>query len=120
MFSLFLNLIFAGTDALANELSGQITQENNPLSDVTLYLFDVNQQYRESKSNAQGNFEFTNLPEGPVRLLAIPNTDSDAIPVFYPNTADYCSAERLMVPNQPPVALNLQTGDHTAVYTFCI
>ena len=111
MFSLLLKLAFTGTDAFANEFSGQVTQENSPLSDVTLYLFDVNQQYRESKSDAQGNFEFTNLPEGPVRLLAVPNIESDAIPVFYPNTADYCSAERLTVPSQPPITLNLQTGE---------
>ena len=96
MYSLLFQ--FLCIDAFANEFSGQVTQDDIPLSNVTLYLFDVNQQYRETQSDSQGNFAFTNLPEGPVRLLAVPAIESDAIPVFYPNTADYCTAERLQIP----------------------
>jgi len=103
---------FLCIDAFANEFSGQVTQDDIPLSNVTLYLFDVNQQYRETQSDSQGNFAFTNLPEGPVRLLAVPAIESDAIPVFYPNTADYCTAERLQIPTVDDfIALDLETGD---------
>ncbi len=97
--------------ALADSLSGQVLEETEPLSGVTLYLFDEQQRYQDTQSDDNGEFTFMNVPDGPVRLFAVPSVDSSAIPAFYPNTPDYCSAERLFTKDTSSVTIDLQTGD---------
>ncbi len=107
---LFTGFAIFSTYALADSLSGQVLEGTEPLSGVTLYLFDAQQRYQEAQSNANGEFEFTDVTDGPVRLFAVPDVDSSAIPAFYPNTPDYCSAERIFTKETSTLTIDLETG----------
>ena len=94
--------------AWASSISGIVTEEGTPLSNVTLYLFDEQQGYQETTSLEDGSFSFENVPDKPVRLFAVPNLSSTAIPVFYPNTPDYCSGEKITASDN--LTFDLETG----------
>ena len=94
----------------AHELSGTVIHNGTGLNNAAIYLFDVNQQYMESRSDANGNFTFTNVPTGLFRLFAVPDIDSNAIPSFFPNTPLYCDAEPIDISTDRSIDLNLETG----------
>lgn len=94
----------------AHEVSGQIQLEGTPIANSAVYLFDVNQQYRESRSNQTGFFSFNDVPDGPYRLFAVPDITTNAIPAFYPNTPQYCDGEQIQVTSNTEININLEAG----------
>lgn len=96
--------------AIAHDVSGTVTQDGTGLANVAVYLFDVNQRYTETASTSDGSFVFRDIPDGAVRIFAVPDIDSNAIPSFYPSSALYCDAERLEILSDTTVELSLETG----------
>ena len=104
--------------ASAHELSGRVLNNGTGLNNAAIYLFDVNQQYIESRSDANGNFTFTNVSTGLFRLFAVPDIESNAIPAFFPNTPLYCDAEPIDISTDRNISIELETG--TAIQTTLV
>lgn len=94
----------------AHELSGTVVNNGTGLTNAAVYLFDVNQQYMESRSDSSGNFTFTDVPTGLFRLFAVPDIESNAVPSFFPNTPIYCDAEPIDISSDRTIDLDLETG----------
>ena len=94
----------------AHEVSGQVRLLGSPLANSAVYLFDVNQQYREARSDQDGLFTFVDVPEGPHRLFAVPDITTNAIPAFYPNTPQYCDGDRIQITSDTEININLDRG----------
>ncbi len=101
--------------ALAHNISGTVQQNGIGLSNVAVYAFDENQRYTETRSDSDGGFVFTDVPDGVVRLFAVPDVESNAIPSFYPNSALYCDADRLQISSDTVVEFSLESGTELQV-----
>lgn len=75
-------------------LDGTVYIEDAPLANAVVYAFSAQQEYWQSQTDTNGYFTM-DLPEGWYRILAISPTQSNAVPAFFPNTLDYCSATRI-------------------------
>ena len=102
----------------AHNVSGTVKQNGTGLNNVAVYLFDENQRYTETRSDSDGNFVFPDLSDGVVRIFAVPDIESNAIPTFYPNSMLYCDADRLHISSDTVVEFPLESGTELQVTLF--
>ena len=109
---------FLSQQVLAHNISGTVLQDGVGLSNVAVYAFNENQRYTETRSDSNGGFVFTDFPDGVVRLFAVPDVESNAVPSFYPNSALYCEAERLDISRDTVVDFSLESGTELQLTLF--